>query len=520
MANGLFNLKQVVQAVQQGGWPAQKTPAVEYLVVAGGGGGGYFGGGGGAGGLIQSVDPIPNGQTLLVTVGSGGAGSASVQGATGSNSVFQNFTTTGGGGGGGYSSTPSVAAGLVGGSGGGGSGYSAGNVGGLGASGISGQGNSGGSSSMLASVYASAGGGGAGTIGLSTTGLYGSNGGAGIASAISGTVTAYAGGGGGGGGAAGGSYSSGGVGGAGGGGAGAPGNGTAEVAGTANTGGGGGGGANGNATGATGGSGVVIVSYPDTYAAATATTGSPTVSTSGSGSLLTTGTTYLRYAGQTPFAFGSGDFTIEMWVYRPAGAVLGILFDFRSGSNGAFPYLFKDTDNKLYYYVNTASRITSSVGLTADAWSHVAICRSGATTTMYINGASVGTYTDGTVYLVGASAPTLFADNTNLYSFTGNVSNVRIVKGVCVYTGAFTPPTGPLQATQPAGTNISAITGTQTSLLLNTVSGAYVADSSTNSYSPSNTVAVTPPWNALSPFTGTGYKNRVYRWTSSGSITF
>jgi hypothetical protein len=30
-----------MQAVQQGGWPAQRTPSVEYLVVAGGGGGGW-----------------------------------------------------------------------------------------------------------------------------------------------------------------------------------------------------------------------------------------------------------------------------------------------------------------------------------------------------------------------------------------------------------------------------------------------------------------------------------------------
>ena len=60
MANGLFNLKQVVQAVQQGGWPAQKPPAVEYLVVAGGGGGGagwiaepgFIGGAGGSGIVI------------------------------------------------------------------------------------------------------------------------------------------------------------------------------------------------------------------------------------------------------------------------------------------------------------------------------------------------------------------------------------------------------------------------------------------------------------------------------------
>jgi hypothetical protein len=104
MANGLFNLKQVIQAVQQGGWPAQRTPSVEYLVVAGGGGAGgnYGGGGGGAGGLLTGIDPVPNGQTLLVTVGGGGAASAgngSTVGSNGQNSVFGNISALGGGGG-------------------------------------------------------------------------------------------------------------------------------------------------------------------------------------------------------------------------------------------------------------------------------------------------------------------------------------------------------------------------------------------------------------------------------------
>ena len=91
MANGLFNLKQVMQAVQQGGWPAQKTPVVEYLVVAGGGGGWLAAGG--AGGLLTGIDPVPNGQTLLVTIGAGGANGI----ANGDNSVFGNITATGGG---------------------------------------------------------------------------------------------------------------------------------------------------------------------------------------------------------------------------------------------------------------------------------------------------------------------------------------------------------------------------------------------------------------------------------------
>jgi hypothetical protein len=50
------------------------------------------------------------------------------------------------------------------------------------------------------------------------------------------------------------------------------------TAGTVNTGGGGGGA---SAAGASGGSGVVIIRYADTYAAATSTTGSPTITVAG-----------------------------------------------------------------------------------------------------------------------------------------------------------------------------------------------------------------------------------------------
>jgi hypothetical protein len=52
------------------------------------------------------------------------------------------------------------------------------------------------------------------------------------------------------------------------------------VAGTVNTGGGGGGGID-SLGGASGGDGVVVIRYADTYAAATSTTGSPTITVAG-----------------------------------------------------------------------------------------------------------------------------------------------------------------------------------------------------------------------------------------------
>jgi hypothetical protein len=511
MANGLFNLKQVVQAVQQGGWPAQKTPAVEYLVVAGGGGGGYIAGGGGAGGLLVGIDPVPNGQTLLVTVGSGGAGgTGGAAGASGTNSVFGAISSTGGGGGG---ASSSASPGLSGGSGGGANVTGGGGTTTVAGQGVAGQGNAGGLSTS-SSNYTGGGGGGAGTVGLASSTAAAGNGGAGIASAINGTVTVYAGGGGG----AADTAGVGGSGGVGGGGAGGisrgatGGSGTVNgVSGSANTGGGGGGYGVAGA-GGTGGSGIVIVSYPDVYAAATSTTGSPTVSTSGSGSIAFNGSTqFIQYASNSAFNLGSGNFTIEMWAYRSAGGSQVFAGQNNSGLGARIFDIGIDASNLFngeVFVGGTGYTISSSTTMNISTWYHIALVRNSTVMTLYINGTSVGTVTVAGSVTSGSTPMTIGRlGDYNGYYTNGYISNFRYVVGTALYTSNFTPSTSPL----------TAVSGTQ--LLMNSVSGAYLADGSTNSFAPASTT-VAGSWNQLSPFTGTGYKNRVYTWTSSGSITF
>jgi hypothetical protein len=494
-----------------------KTPYVEYLVVGGGGAGGNRddnngAGGGGAGGVLTGLLPVTTGTSYTVTVGGGGAAVTSAttsDGANGVNSVLGSLIAVGGGGGGKYNSAvQSPSGGSGGGSGRVGTNLSGGN-------GVFGQGNAGG---LATSAY-SAGGGGAGTIGLGATTAVAGNGGAGIASAISGTVAVYGGGGGG----AGDSVTTYGAGGVGGGGRGAAYNNSAGVSGTANTGGGGGGGTGATYTPGSGGSGIVIVSYPDIYAPLT--TGgatSPTVSTSGSGSIFCNGSSYFSYNAQTPFAFGSGDFTIEFWIYYTSTP--DVILDWRQSGGGVTPVpTIYYSGSALRYFVGTDQIVGSS--LSSSTWYHVAICKISNVTKMYINGTQSGSnYSDTNTYLVGSGRP-IIAGNGSSPGSAGSyyLSNIRLVKGVGVYTGAFTPSTAPLTATQPAGpsgSNIAAITSTATSLLLNSNSGSFLADSSTNSYA-ATLVTGTPAWNQASPFaTGLGYKNRVYTWTSSGSITF
>lgn len=535
MPNGIFTLTQQARAIGQGAWVNGKTPFVNYLVVAGGGGGGNSGAGGGAGGLLQGATGIATGSAITVTVGAGGAGTSSAgsPGVSGSNSVFGSVVSNGGGGGGTFNLTPTGASGASGGSGGGAAGENDSQVKNLAGSGISGQGNAGGLSlGPIGQPYAAGGGGGAGTGGINGFHQNGpaGNGGAGIASDISGTRTAYAGGGAGG--AAGSAVAPNSIGGAGGGGGTSSSYGGTAGSGTANTGGGGGGGWGGS--GGAGGSGIVIISYPDTYLAPTATTGSPTVSTSGSGSISfpdaggsgpLSGPGFIQFAGTSALAIGATG-TYEFWIYptRYAGIQHRVISQ-GNAANGA-PDISYDASNLYVTATSGGGSATASGAPPLNTWTHVAIVLTSGTLTVYYNGVARSLSGTTTGYNM-TNTSTMFVSGysgiVGQYGVIGNLSNVRIVKGVAVYTGAFTPPAAPLQTTQPSGVNISAITGTATSLLLGSVSGSFLSDSSTNSYVASSvsTSTAAPTWNQLSPFaTGLGFKNRVYTWTSSGSITF
>jgi len=477
---------------------AQKTPAVEYLVVAGGGGAGSYDGGGGAGGLLTGMVPVTIGTSYTVTVGAGGTGNSTSQGVQGASSVFGSISATGGG----FGGYPA---------GNGGSGGGAGQAVGAttpysGGQGVFGQGNAGGSyayaGSGTSNYVGGGGGGGAGTVGFNGAVLKGGNGGAGIASAISGTVTTYAGGGGGCG------YSAGGPVVAGTGGVGGGGNGGADTAtaGTANTGGGGGGGAPG-ASGAAGGSGIVIISYPDTYNAPSALTGTYTASTSGSGSVLFSGAQYIATADTTNV--GSGNFTVEGWFYFNSFGGSPVLVDTYNGTSTNSWNIYGTTSNHFAWFSGAGTSFTGSATLSTGTWYHLAAVRSGTTIKTYVNGVQDGTVTDATNY--NATGALWIGAQRNAGPqeyFSGYASNVRIIVGTAVYTANFTPPTAPL----------TAISGTQ--YLLSTVSGSPLADGSGNNYNPTVASAV-PTWNQLSPFaTGLGYKKRVYTWTASGSVTF
>jgi hypothetical protein len=105
------------------------------------------------------------------------------------------------------------------------------------------------------------------------------------------------------------------------------------------------------------------------------------------------------------------------------------------------------------YYSNATILLTSTIALTLNTWAHVALVRSSGTVTIYVNGVSGGSVAGDTTDL---SAPYVVMGGTQEFGgglwLTGQISNLRMVKGTAVYTTAFTPQTTTLRAI--AGTNL------------------------------------------------------------------
>jgi hypothetical protein len=181
------------------------------------------------------------------------------------------------------------------------------------------------------------------------------------------------------------------------------------------------------------------------------TVGNAQISTSvkkyGTGSMYFDGSgDYLTVPSTPNLGFGSGDFTVEGWVYLTvdiANASGGYLTDFRGGStsNFALGFIGSGGVTKMYAYIGaTGADTTGSATVTLNTWNHVAFVRSGSTVTLYLNGTSNGTLSAS--YSQGATNVTIGSRYTGATEYiTGYIDDLRITKGVARYTSNFTAPT-------------------------------------------------------------------------------
>ena len=218
------------------------------------------------------------------------------------------------------------------------------------------------------------------------------------------------------------------------------------------------------------------------------------------GSLSFSGSNNVSVTNSAVLNPGTGDFTIEFWVYLNSVTNNSSLY---RGSNSGVDVFINGVGRLAVGQAGISTLITDTVTLSSGTWLHVAAVRISGTTKLYKNGTQVGSAGDSTNYVTSTTTTI----GTGSSSINGYMSNLRVVIGLGIYTGAFNPPTSPLTVTQSSGINITAIAAGQTQLLLNTTYDAnFLKDSSTNNFTLTNNGNVTS--NSAHPFTpGSGTFN-------------
>ena len=179
----------------------------------------------------------------------------------------------------------------------------------------------------------------------------------------------------------------------------------------------------------------------------------------------------MTLAATSDFAFGTGDFTWEGFVFRTSDPkpysrvwhfgpffssddTAGVCFDDNDHPNKVTVSSYK---NRNVGGVNAAGRVLiSSTSVESNRWYHIAVTRTSGTFRLFINGALEDTESGVSGSLESSGTNTLAIggtiDRMIEEPFAGRVSNLRIIKGQSLYTSNFTPPATALTTTSQSAT--------------------------------------------------------------------
>lgn len=146
-----------------------------------------------------------------------------------------------------------------------------------------------------------------------------------------------------------------------------------------------------------------------------------------------------RLTTTTDFGFGTGDFSVEGWIYISDDTGTETMFDFRAGS---------DTDNGLHFYtvdrapklaIGNTIKLQPAITLINTTFYHIMVTRVGTTLSLYVDGALQANVTDATD--LGTTKPLVIGSDYNGGTgWDGRIDDFRVRKGTGE-ASAFTAPT-------------------------------------------------------------------------------
>ena len=170
---------------------------------------------------------------------------------------------------------------------------------------------------------------------------------------------------------------------------------------------------------------------------------STSVSKFGGGSMAFDGSgDYLFEPATQLLAWGTGNFTIEMWINTSTTSVSGGASRTMWGTSSASyqGQLYLEVSTGKVVFGNTGSTFIKGTSNVADGnWNHIAISRSGTTCRLFVNGTQEASGSNSVNY--DAQPTFIGAFGASDGFFNGYIDDLRITKGFARYTANFTAPT-------------------------------------------------------------------------------
>jgi len=200
---------------------------------------------------------------------------------------------------------------------------------------------------------------------------------------------------------------------------------------------------------------------------------------------------YIEYAGSNDWAVGTGEFTIEFWVFMQQSDVFPRVFSI--GSFDTIASLAVSIESgQVYFWMNGSPSFGYSLDDPYETWNHIAITRDDSSVLrLYVNGTKVSEQSNATEDIIDNTRSLLIGTESigsSVAQFRGYITGFRWAKGEALYTGeTLTVPTGPLSSTA------------ETKLLLNAISSeTFLDDDSSIERSPTGSDQV--QWTNYVPF--------------------
>jgi hypothetical protein len=154
---------------------------------------------------------------------------------------------------------------------------------------------------------------------------------------------------------------------------------------------------------------------------------STTRSRFGGGSLVLNGSNqYASIPDNTDFGFGTGDFTIELWVYPLDNSNRRTLVEIGNYTDGILWRMGPGSDQ---LWINNVYWDWGSSNVPLNTWNHLALVRNNGTVKTYINGSE--SFSVSAPGNLGSSKAVFLGGRTNgTETFNGHLDEIRITKGI------------------------------------------------------------------------------------------